>query len=75
MIADIGYPRRTWPYQQRALYLFQFDQRSLKILRVQEQHRLAVRADFRLPIAQDARARLAELVARGKIMSSTSKQT
>src|SRR3546814_16721799 len=34
--------------------LFQFDQRTAEILRVQEQHRLAMGTDARLPVAQDA---------------------
>ena len=38
------------------LYLFDFDQGSAEILRVQEQYGLAVGPDTGFPISQDARA-------------------
>src|SRR5438309_5507461 len=44
--------------------LLDFDQRAGKILRMQEQHGLAVRADFRFAVAEHARARLDQLLAR-----------
>jgi len=47
-------------------HLLDFDQRALKILGVQEQHRLAVGADLRLAIADDASARRFQAIARGK---------
>jgi hypothetical protein len=40
----------------QVLHLLDFDQRADKILRMQEEHRLAVRADFRLAVAEHARA-------------------
>src|SRR6202044_500222 len=45
--------------------LLDLDQRAGEILRVQKQHRLAVRADFRVPIPEHARALGLELVAGG----------
>src|SRR5665213_257947 len=44
--------------------LLQFDQRSAEILRVQEHDRLAMRADFRLAVAEHARALALQRVAR-----------
>ena len=45
--------------------LFELDQRAGKVLRMQEQHRLAVRADLRLAIAQHPGAGRFERIARG----------
>src|SRR5262245_64990921 len=45
--------------------LFDLDQRAAKILRVQEQHRLAVGADLRLAVAEHARALRLEPLPRG----------
>ena len=45
------------------LYLFDFDQCSAEILRVQEQYGLAVGPDTGFPISQDARAFALQLVA------------
>ena len=45
--------------------LFNLDQRAAKILRVQEQDRLAVGADLRLAVAEHACALRLEPVARG----------
>src|SRR6266702_1922236 len=45
--------------------LFQLDQGAAEILGVEEQHRLAVGADFRLTVAEQAGARFAQAVARG----------
>ena len=45
------------------LYLFDFDQGSAEILRVQEQYGLAVGPDTGFPISQDARAFALQLVA------------
>src|SRR5208283_153831 len=45
--------------------LLEFDERAAEILRMQEQHRLAMRADLRLAVAEHARALGFELVARG----------
>src|SRR5260370_12858374 len=47
------------------LRLLDLDQRPAKILGVQEQHRLAVGADLRLPVAQDPRAGRLEPLPRG----------
>ena len=47
----------------RLLYLFDFDQGSAEILRVQKQYRLAVGPDTGLPISQDARPFALQLVA------------
>src|SRR6185369_17165380 len=52
-------------FRDHALGLLKFDQRSEKVLRMQEQYRLAMCADFRLAIAEHASARRLELVARG----------
>ena len=46
--------------------LLQLDQRAVEILGMQEQHRLAVRADLGLAVAEHARARGLELVARAR---------
>src|SRR5580704_1045563 len=45
--------------------LFEFDQRAGKILRMQEQHRLAMGADFRFAIAQHPCPGRFERIARG----------
>src|SRR5208283_833834 len=45
--------------------LLEFDERAAKILGMQEQHRLAMRADLRLAVAEHARALGLQLVARG----------
>src|SRR5262245_64558482 len=45
--------------------LLDLDQRAAEVLRMEEQHRPAVRADFRLPIAKHARARSLEAIAGG----------
>jgi len=47
-----------------ALRLFQLQQRPVEILRVQEQHGLAVGADFGLAVAKNPRAGRDEPVAR-----------
>ena len=47
----------------KLLCLFDFDQGSAEILRVQEQYRLAVGPDTGLPISQDARPFALQLVA------------
>ena len=47
----------------KLLYLFDFDQGSAEILRVQEQYGLAVGPDTGFPISQDARAFALQLVA------------
>src|SRR5919206_2938476 len=44
--------------------LLELDQRAAEVLRVQEEHRLAVRADLRLAVAQDPRALPGQLLAR-----------
>src|SRR5580704_5526265 len=44
--------------------LFEFDQSAAEILRVQEQHRLAMGSDFGLAVAEDARALPFQAVAR-----------
>src|SRR5215470_9659042 len=46
--------------------LFDLDQRAGKILGMEEQHRLAMRADLRLAVTEHARAFLDELVTRGE---------
>ena len=51
--------------------LFELDQRAAEILRVQEQHRLAVGADLRLAVAEHARA-LRLQASRAARMSGTS---
>src|SRR5262245_58358036 len=48
-----------------ALRLFELGQRAEKILGVEEQHRLAVRADLRVAVAENAGTLRLELVARG----------
>ena len=45
--------------------LLQFDQRTGKIFRMKEQHRFVVRANLWFSVAQDARPRGGEAVARG----------
>src|SRR5215470_17027287 len=45
--------------------LLQLDQRAVEVLGMQEQYRLAVGADLGLTVAQHARARRPQLVARG----------
>lgn len=40
--------------------LLEFDQRAIAILGVKEQHRLAMRADFRLAVSQKPYARFAD---------------
>src|SRR6185369_811258 len=45
--------------------LLKLDQSAAEILRMQEQHRLAVRAYLRLAVAEDARTVALERVARG----------
>ena len=47
----------------KLLYLFDFDQGSAEILRVQKQYRFAVGPDTGLPISQDARPFALQLVA------------
>src|SRR5664280_1046259 len=47
------------------LRLLEFDQSAAKILRMQEQHRLAVGADLRLAVAEHARALRLQGVAGG----------
>src|SRR6266850_5820193 len=44
--------------------LFDFDERAGKVLRMEEQHRLAMSADLRHAVAEDARALADQLVAR-----------
>ena len=51
--------------------LLELDQRAAEILGMQEQHRLAVRADLRLAFAKHARA-CATSRSRAAMMSSTS---
>src|SRR5229473_729532 len=48
------------------LRLLELDQSTAKILGVQEQHRFAVGADLRLPIAQNPRSARLEALARGE---------
>ena len=45
--------------------LLKFDQRAAEILRMQKQHRLAMRADLRLAVAEHARALRLQGVAGG----------
>src|SRR6266478_2804484 len=45
--------------------LFDLDEGAAEILGVEEQHRLAMGTDFRLAVAEDARAGRAEAIARG----------
>src|SRR5262249_32753097 len=47
--------RLRWSKPSSFLALFDFDQRAGKILRVQEQHRLAVRADLGHAVAEHPR--------------------
>ena len=47
------------------LPLFEFDERPAKVLRMEEENRLAMRANFRFPIAKYARAFCNELLAGG----------
>src|SRR5690606_19341213 len=47
----------------KTLHLFQLDERAEKVLRVQEEHRLAVGTGLRLALAQNTRAGGLELVA------------
>ena len=57
-----------------ALGLLQLDQRAAEVLGMQEQHRLAVRADPRFAVAEHPRPRRLQGVARDLRMSATSKQ-
>src|SRR2546422_4434805 len=65
-------PRSTlFPYTT----LFRsLDQGAAKVLRVQEQHRLAMGADLRIAVAEHARALGFQLVARGKLKSERSEE-
>src|SRR5271154_3982723 len=49
----------------RPSHLLDLDQRAGEVFRVEEQDRLAVGADFRVPVAEHARALGLELVAGG----------
>src|SRR6476619_4241923 len=51
---------------ERTSRLLDLDQRTEKVLRMQEQHRLAVRADLRIAVAKHARALRFQPVARGE---------
>jgi hypothetical protein len=58
-------PRKRRGEGKMELDLFQLDQRSHKILRVQEQHWLSMCADFGGAVAEDASAGFDEVVAGG----------
>src|SRR5229473_8309776 len=57
--------RRRRRSPSSSLNLLELDERAAEILRVEEEHGLAVRADLRLAIAENTRAAGGEAIARG----------